>query len=109
MLNDKTHTNMEITSKSIAELNLTALEVQVLESFISQLYAEAGYSDVDVSDLVKKTGIPSKTLRGVLGSLVKKEIVSVDKNAGGCGYDIIYLKEEFWYLHSEDWASESRF
>lgn len=100
---------MENSSKSIAELNLTALEVQVLESFISQLYAEAGYSDVDVSDLAEITGISSKTLRGALGSLVKKEIVSVDKNAGGCGYDIIYLNEQFWYLHSQEWASESRF
>jgi hypothetical protein len=98
-----------LAQKSIEELNLTALEVQVLESFISQLYAEAGYSDVDVSDLESITNISSKVLRGALGSLVKKEIVSVDKNSGGCGYDIIYLREQFWYLHSQEWASESRF
>jgi hypothetical protein len=42
----------------------------------------------------------------VLGSLVKKGIVSVDENGGG--YDIIYMREKYWYLVNEDWANEAR-
>lgn len=97
---------MKNSQKSIAELNLTSLEIQVLEAFIGLLYAEPGYSDVDVSDLAHVTEISSKTLRGALGSLVKKEIVSVEKEES---YDIIYMREQYWYLVNEEWASESRF
>jgi hypothetical protein len=45
-------------------------------------------------------------LRGVLGSLVKKGIIFIDENS--CGFDIIYMKEKYWYLVNEEWASEAR-
>jgi predicted transcriptional regulator len=88
------------------ELNLTELESLTLTAFIGGLYAEPGFSDVDVNDLSKELEISTKVLRGVLGSLVKKGIVSVDENGGG--YDIIYMREKYWYLVNEDWASEAR-
>jgi predicted transcriptional regulator len=90
----------------INELNLTELETKTLNAFIGGLYAEPGFSDVDVNDLSKELEIPTKVLRGVLGSLVKKGIVSVDENGGG--YDIIYMREKYWYLVNEDWANEAR-
>ena len=73
---------------------------------IGGLYAEPGFSDVDVNDLSKELEISTKVLRGVLGSLVKKGIVSVDENGGG--YDIIYMRESYWYLVNEEWAAEAR-
>ena len=88
------------------ELNLTELESKTLTAFIRGLYAEPGFSDVDVNDLSSVLGIPTKVLRGVLGSLVKKGIVSIEENGGG--YDIIYMKEKYWYLVNEDWANEAR-
>ena len=91
---------------NISNLNLTELESLTLTAFIGGLYAEPGFSDVDVNDLSKELEIPTKVLRGVLGSLVKKGIVSVDENGGG--YDIIYMREKYWYLVNEDWASEAR-
>jgi DNA-binding IscR family transcriptional regulator len=89
------------------ELNLTELESLTLTAFIGGLYAEPGFSDVDVNDLSKELEISTKVLRGVLGSLVKKGIVSIEANGGG--YDIIHMREEYWYLVNEEWASESRF
>lgn len=88
------------------ELNLTELESLTLTTFIGGLYAEPGFSDVDVNDLSKELSIPTKVLRGVLGSLVKKGIVSIEENGGG--YDIIHMREKYWYLVNEDWASEAR-
>lgn len=88
------------------ELNLTELESLTLTAFIRGLYAEPGFSDVDVNDLSKELEIPTKVLRGVLGSLVKKGIVSIEENGGG--YDIIYMREKYWYLVNEEWASEAR-
>jgi hypothetical protein len=88
------------------ELNLTELESLTLTAFIGGLYAEPGFSDVDVNDLSKELEISTKVLRGVLGSLVKKGIVSIEENGGG--YDIIHMREKYWYLVNEDWASEAR-
>lgn len=88
------------------ELNLTELESKTLTTFIGGLYAEPGFSDVDVSDLSSELEISTKVLRGVLGSLVKKGIVSIENNGGG--YDIIHMREKYWYLVNEEWASEAR-
>lgn len=88
-------------------IELTALEQQVLEAYISGLYAEPGFSDVDVNDLAAMTKISTKTIRGVLSSLVKKGIVSVNDN--GAGYQIIDLHVEHWHLVNENWAQEAKF
>jgi hypothetical protein len=88
------------------DINLTELESKTLNAFIRGLYAEPGFSDVDVNDLSSILGISTKVLRGVIGSLVKKGIVFVDENT--CGFDIIYMREKYWYLVNEDWANEAR-
>jgi hypothetical protein len=92
---------------NITELNLTELESKTLTAFIGGLYAEPGFSDVDVKDLSLELGISTKVLRGVLGSLVKKDIVFVDEN--NSGYDIIYLKKSYWGLVNESWAEEANY
>ena len=86
-------------------LNLTPLETQTLESLISLLYAEAGFSDVDAKDISDDTGIPMRSIRGVLSSLVQKRIISIDEN--GAGFQLIYLNPDFWYLHPQ-WKDEPR-
>jgi hypothetical protein len=84
-------------------INITQLEDQVLEALIDGLYAEPHFSDVDVNDIAQTLKMSTKTIRGVLGSLSKKNIISIDDN--GAGYEIIYLNEHHWYLHPT-WCSE---
>lgn len=91
---------------NINELNLTELESKTLSTFIDCLYAEPGYSDVDVNDISECTGISTKSIRGALGSLVKKEIVSIDRNDSG--YDIINLHPKYWHLVNENWGEEAK-
>lgn len=82
-----------------AENCLTELEKKVLESLIGNLYAEPYFSDVDAKDISEYTDIPTKSVRGVLSSLVKKDYIWIDDN--GAGFQIIYLKINRWYLHPE--------
>jgi predicted DNA-binding transcriptional regulator len=91
---------------NISELNLTELESKTLDSFIGGLYAEPGFSDVDVNDIASELGISTKIIRGALGSLVKKGIVTIDTNDSG--YDIIYLNTKYWSLVNENWAEEAK-
>jgi hypothetical protein len=58
--------------------NLTELERKVVKQMIEELTPWIGcesYTSLTAEDLVKKTEIESKTLRGVLSSLIKKEII----------------------------------
>ena len=97
---------MKTVLEQSMELNekFTDLETQVIESLVSQLYAEPGFSDVDAKDISRDiTTLPTKIIRGVLGSLVKKGVIGIDTNDSG--YDIIYLNQSHWYLHPE-WKKE---
>ena len=83
-------------------LNLTESEKTVLHSLINGLYAEPGFSDVDAIDLSHWTGIPTKSIRGILSSLIKKGIVQVESTDNAWAekqYQIVYLNEAYWYLH----------
>jgi predicted transcriptional regulator len=88
---------------TITDLKLTQLEENVLTSLISLLYAEAGYSDVDAREIAKDINVDIKSVRGALGSLVKKNIIEIEDNDGG--YQLIYLRTEYWALHPE-WKNE---
>lgn len=93
-----------IIKEEIQKLGLTEMESQCLQALIDNLYAEAGFSDVDAKDISNVTKIPIKSVRGVLANLVKKGIVDIDDP--GCGFQIIYLKPEWYHLHSEEWVEE---
>jgi hypothetical protein len=89
-------------------LSLTDLETKVLETLIDGLYAEPGFSDVDAHDIARSTEISTKSIRGALGSLVKKGIVHLqetDSYGAPEQYVIIYLNQDHWYLHPE-WKNE---
>jgi DNA-binding GntR family transcriptional regulator len=85
--------------KTITDLKLTQLEENSLTSLISLLYAEAGFSDVDAKDIAKDIEVSIKSVRGALGSLVKKNIIGIEGNDSG--FQIIYLHKEYWSLHPE--------
>jgi len=91
------------TGQFATEKNLTALEEKVLSALIDGLYAEPGFSDVDANDITRDTGIPTRKIRGVLSSLIKKDYINIDDP--GTGYQIIYLNYNRWYLHP-NWIEE---
>lgn len=89
---------MEI-STAINQENLTVLEKQTLQVIIDGLYAEPGFSDMDVNDLVRPVGKSSRVLRGVLSSLIKKGFIFIDDSCSSGNYQLIYLSESKYYLH----------
>lgn len=95
------------TVRSINDLKLTVMEKTALISLINQLYAEAGFSDVDIHDIKKQTGIPNEQLRGVISSLVKKGIIDIDEHVHNrTTFQIIYLSTDYYYLHPR-WGAQN--
>jgi predicted transcriptional regulator len=90
---------------TMIDKTLTELETKTLTAIANGMYAEPGFSDIDVNDVSEMTDLPTKTIRGALGSLVKKGIIQVDTNDSG--YDIIYLCKPYWYLVNENWAADA--
>lgn len=84
--------------KKLSELGLTELETLVLKSFIPLLYAEPGFSDVDVKDISYSTKLKINQVKGVVGSLCKKGILYAEM---GDFQGLIYLSDDYWYLHPE--------
>lgn len=91
-----------IIKEEIKKLGLTEMESQCLQSLIDGLYAEPGFSDVDANDIAEWTGIPIKSVRGVLSNLVQKGLIDIEDN--DAGYMIIYLRPEHYNLHSQAWV-----
>lgn len=89
----------------------TDKERQVLKILIENLYAEPGFSDVTVSDLITDE-LNSHAVRGVLSSLTDKGVIFSDNeyrvstDSGEMdGEVIIYLRDAFYCLHPE-WSKE---
>jgi len=80
---------------------ITALENRALLALVDLMYAERGFSDVDAEDLADRSDLPINILRGVMGSLSKKQLIDVDEEMG----NIIYLTE---YTEGmvDDWLIE---
>tara|TARA_R110001632_G_scaffold55161_5_gene135116 strand:- start:340 stop:642 length:303 start_codon:yes stop_codon:yes gene_type:complete len=96
---------MKLTTKinKMKNLNLTQLEETILTELIDNLYAEPGFSDVSPQNLSKNTGISMKSIRGVLASLVKKDIIFLgDNDCQGMDFCmIVYLNDNYYNLHPE--------
>jgi len=84
-------------------VEITPKEKQFIDSLIRQLYAEPGFSDVDVKDMSKDTGMSIDSCKGVLGSLVFKKLVfTYNMECGrGINHDLIYLAECIYDYHKE--------
>ena len=82
-------------------LNFTKLEKQVLRNFIPTQNVYDFGQDVQKISLImglifdnEGDFIPPNTLKGVVGSLVKKEMLSVSDDEGN-GFNWIYLDDSF--------------
>ena len=87
----------------IAQRGLTDLEQRFMTAFIDGLYAEPHFSDQDVKDVAESMGESISTAKGVLGSLVKKGYVTTEDS--GTGFDLIYLEQDHFDLHTE-WRTD---
>lgn len=77
-------TNINSTEQEKKVLNVL---IETEQHYISN--GEPGFSDVDLEQIVGETELPVKTVRGVLGSLIKKDLVfTMDVNGD---YNIYYL------------------
>lgn len=88
------------TTTEIKDLKLTELESKFIEVFIGLLYAEPGFTDVDVMDMSKHMCVSVNTAKGVLGSLCKKGIVYAQEvRSNRQTIELISLHTDYYYLH----------
>jgi predicted transcriptional regulator len=62
--------------------NLTDLETQVLKSFLTnydnaEIEKQDNYTYTDMTDIKEATGLAANTIKGVIGSLTKKDLVVI--------------------------------
>jgi hypothetical protein len=83
-------------------VHVTPAEKFFIETLIKLLTAEAGFSDVDFTDMASEMKITQQSAKGLLGSLVKKGLCDIvpDDFAG-----IIFLSESLYHMHPE-WCTE---
>jgi len=74
--------------ETLKRIDLTVNEAKTIKSLIDSMYAEYMFSDVDINDLSEITNIPNKKLRGVVSSLVKKDLLEKYDNGE---FIILYL------------------
>lgn len=104
--------------KTIEELNLTMLETLFVKNLIPMLYAETGFTDVEVKEISGKMGVEVDSAKGVLGSLVKKGICETQLHAPTelrrvgkrlklvtINYEFIALAPDYYHLHP-NWNKE---
>jgi predicted transcriptional regulator len=82
-------------------MKITKLEKQVLDTIVSSMDAEMGFSNIEAADVSADSGIVINVVKGVLGSLVKKGIIFINEDWG----NIIYLTSRYEGLVS-DWLKE---
>lgn len=73
--------------------NVTENEKKVLAVIEEGMrpYADEGFSDVMVEDITDGTGLNVKSAKGVLGSLIKKNLVTADDVNGE--YNVYYITQ----------------
>lgn len=85
--------------KSVIE-NLTELEKKVLESINSNLYAEYGFSDVTIDDVIKSTKLSRQAAGGVISNLVQKGIILVEECEHNFKTDYFYhISDTYLFIH----------
>lgn len=82
----------------LASQTFTELEILVLNFLNQELsgYFGEDFSDVDVNDIARGTGQTKPTVKGVIGSLVKKGVILTESTE--CGdwkvREFIYFKNQ---------------
>lgn len=90
--------------ETLKRIDLTVNEATTLKALINNMFAEYNFSDVGINDLSRITKTPTKKLRGVVSSLVKKNLVEKEENDSG--FIILYLTD-LVAGYVEDWREEA--
>lgn len=74
----------------------TELELRVLIALCDMLKSFFGevYSDVDCTDIAKNTGLDVNTIKGVVGSLVKKKVIETDQISTDTIHNLVYFVDQ---------------
>lgn len=83
------------------QVTITTLEYLFITTLIDQLYAEEGFSDVDIIDMAREMALTLPECKGVLGSLTKKGLVHTydEYRCAVNNSPIIYLADGLYHLH----------
>ena len=79
-------------------ISVTQLEKTVLEALANEMYAESGFSDAGLREVVEGSGLPVNVVRGVMSSLIKKDLLYVWDRVGDWGINARDPYMHIWYL-----------
>jgi hypothetical protein len=94
---------------------VTQLEKVVLEALAKEMYAECGFSDAGLGEVVEGSGLPVNVVRGVMSSLIKKDLLYVWDRVGDWGINARDPYMHIWYLTDKtkglvsEWVLEEGF
>lgn len=77
---------------------VTQLEKEVLEALAGEMYAECGFSDAGLGEVVESSGLPVNVVRGVMSSLIKKDLLYVWNRENDWGVNARDPYMHIWYL-----------
>jgi len=83
------------------KISLTENEAKFVKELVENLYAEPGFSDVEIIDMARELKISTNSAKGIYGSLVKKGVCKIYKHFE----NILYLHPHCYKFHKE-WSKE---
>lgn len=87
------NTTDQVTNVYGSPVSLTEMELSVYSSI--KLWGEMEDCHADCAENISdNTGIPMKQIRGVISSLVQKDVAYVDELAAGCGDAVILFEKK---------------
>ena len=93
-------------------ITVTELEKKVLDALANEMYAEEGYSDAGLGEVVKGSGLSVNVVRGVQSSLLKKGLIDIWDRVGDHGVNHRDPYTHIWYLTDQtkglvsEWVEE---
>jgi len=88
-----TNTTNQVTNVLGSTVSLTEMELSVYNSIKLWGEMEDCYADC-AGNISDNTGIPAKQIRGVISSLVQKDVAYVDELSAGCGGAVILFEKK---------------
>ena len=94
-------------------ITVTQLEKSILEALANEMYAEEGFSDAGLREVVIGSGLSVHVVRGVQSSLIKKGLIVIWDRVGDYGVNHRDPYTHIWYLTEQtkglvpNWVEEA--
>ena len=91
---------------------VTQLEKVVLEALAKEMYAESGFSDAGLQEVLDNSQLPINVVKGVRTSLLKKGLIYIWDRVGDWGVNARDPYTHIWYLTDQtkglvsEWVEE---